>query len=132
MGNPPNKVFQKPEITAEAAAKFDQGSFLKFILRLPFINGATMFEFIWSIVRAAKWAGGNGIGARMTAMNFTKEDSQKLYAGSKKLGATPFAAFTYAGVKACTEVLKQRPLALTQQASLQTRHFPLPGQSPGQ
>merc|ERR1719401_75838 len=62
-------------------------------------------------------------------MNLNEEESQRLYLGAKKLGVKPFAMFTYAAVKACKEVLGQQPLAITQQASLQTRHFPLEGQN---
>lgn len=128
MGNPPNKVFQKPEISPQAAAKFDEPSFICFLLKMPFNVSRNMFAVIWNVVLAAKWAGGNGFGPRITAMNFTKEESARLYAGCKKQGATPFAALTYAGVKAAKDVLKESPLCLTQQASLQTRHFPVTGQ----
>ena len=58
-------------------------------------------------------------------MNLTKEESQKLYHGAKTIGMKPFAVFTYAAVKACREVLKQSPVCITQQASLQTRHYPM-------
>jgi len=125
VGNPPNKVFQKPEITAKAAGKFDQGSFLLFLLKLPTNTAKNVWTFWWFAVRSAKWAGGNGFGPRITALNFSKEDSAKLYHGAKTVGLTPFSAFSYALVKACNEILKQKPLAFTQQSSLQTRHFPL-------
>merc|ERR1719254_319913 len=86
------------------------------------------FNMLWNIVRAARWAGGHGFQPRSTAMNFTKEESDKLFSASKKLGVKPFAFFTYAAVKACKEVLGEAPLSVTQQASLQTRHYPMEGQ----
>lgn len=76
-------------------------------------------------MRAFKWAGGNGFGVKITAMNLTKEESQKLYHGAMAVGMQPFSVFTYAAVKACREVLQQSPVTITQQASLQTRHYPL-------
>ena len=127
VGKAPNDVFQRPELKAESIPKFDEGSFIVFLLKQPVILLYTLFFTFWNIVRAAKWAGGNGIGPRPVAMNFSKEDSNKLYAGAKAQGATPFAAFTYAGVKACAEVLGQKPLRIVQQASLQTNHYPIPG-----
>lgn len=127
MGNPPREVFQKPQITDEAAALFDQSWFLYFLLKMPFVIATNYFMMLWNFVRAAKWAGGNGIGPRSTAMNFNKEESDKLYTTAKKLGVKPFALFTYAAVKACKEVLGEAPISITQQASLQTRHYPLEG-----
>lgn len=128
MGNPPNKVFQKPEITAEAAAKFDQCWFLPFLLKMPFVIAKNWFNMLWIFVRSAKWAGGNGIAMKATAMNFTEQESNRLYSAARKLGFSPFAIFTHAAVKACREVLGETPLSLTQQASLQARHFPLDSQ----
>jgi hypothetical protein len=129
MGNPPNKVFQAPEILPASAAKFDEGSFLCFLLMMPLNLGRNWWMILWNAVRAARWAGGNGFGFKMTALNFTKEESDRLYNGAKALGVKPFALWTYAGAKACKEVLGQAPLGLTQQASLQTRHYPLPEQT---
>jgi hypothetical protein len=129
IGNPPNDVFQQPLITDAAAAKFDEGWFLCFLLKMPVVLAMNIFCIFWNIVRAFKWAGGNGFGPKITAMNFSKEESERLYTGAKALGIKPFAAFTYATVKACEEVLKERPLSITQQASLQTRHFPAANQS---
>ena len=65
-----------------------------------------------------KWSGGNGIGPKITALNFDVEESLQLYKGCKALGATPFAAFTHAAVKACREVLHESPSVILQQASL--------------
>lgn len=129
MGNAPNKVFQEPEITAEAAAKFNEGSFILFLLQMPFAIAWTWINIVWNLVRAAKWAGGNGVGFKMTALNFTKEESAQLYAGAKALGVKPFAVFTYAAVKACKEVLGQAPTSITNQSSIQTRHYPLKDQT---
>jgi len=128
MGNPPNSVFQKPEITSSAASKFDEPSFLAFLLSMPLNLARTTFFLVWGGVRSAKWAGGNGIGPRISAMNFTKEESARLYSGAKALGVKPFAVMTYAATKACKEILGEQPLGITQQASLQTRHFPMSGQ----
>jgi len=129
MGNPPNAVFQKPELSSEAAAKVDQAWFLWFLLKMPINLARNFFGVFWNIVRSFKWAGGNGLGPKVTAMNFSKEDSDRLYAGAKALGATPFACMTYAAVKASREVLKQQPYSIVQQASLQTRHYPVENQT---
>jgi hypothetical protein len=129
VGNAPNKVFQSPSITPEAAAKFDEGSFLLFLLNLVINLARNWAAILWNIVRSAKWAGGNGFAFKITALNFTKEESERLYSGCKAVGIKPFAVWTYAGVKACEEVLGEKPVGLTQQASLQTRHFPIPGQT---
>lgn len=90
-----------------------------------------MIGLVWNAVRAAKWAGGNGLGPRMTAMNFSPEESAALYRGAKAKGATPFACFTFAAMKALEEVVRQRPSSIVQQASLQTQHFPVAGQAAG-
>merc|ERR1719393_253287 len=111
MGNPPNKVFVTPEITPEAAKKFDEP-----------------WNFCWNFVRSWRCLGGNGFGFKITAMNFDKDESGRLYMGCKEAGTSVFAAYTYATVKACDEVLGQHPYGITQQASLQTRHFPVEGQ----
>jgi len=129
VGNKPCKVFQEPELAEKSARLFDRASFLLFILQLPFALAKNLLMILWNAVRAASWAGGNGFGFKCVCMNFTLEGSELLYAGAKKMGVSPFAAFTHAAVKACTEVLGERPLSITQQASLQTRHYPLPEQS---
>lgn len=129
IGNPPNKVFQRPEITAASAAKFDQGSFLCFLLKMPWNIARNWWNILWNATRAFQWAGGNTVGPKITALNLSKEDSLRLYNGAKALGVKPFAVWTYASVKACKEVLGTMPTGLTQQASLQTRHFPLEGQT---
>lgn len=61
-------------------------------------------------------------------MNFDKEESLLLYKGCKALKTRPFAAFTYAAVKACREVLKEGPTSIVQQASMQRQHYPAPDQ----
>jgi hypothetical protein len=129
MGNAPNKVFQKPNLKEESIDRFDGGSFMCFLLQLPFLTFRNWLCFLWHIVRAWKCFGGNGFGPKTIAMNFTEEESNRLYGGAKAQGITPFAAFTYAAVKACDVVLGQKPRGITQQASLQTRHFPLPNQA---
>jgi len=132
MGNPPNPVFQKPVITAAAAAKADSHAdmigFGKFMLSMPINLAVSLGGMLWNGVRAAKWAGGNGIGAKITAMNFNEAESKALYNGAKALGVSPFACFTYAAHKATSEVLGQPFTTIVQQASLQTRHFPVTGQ----
>ena len=61
-------------------------------------------------------------------MNFTREESARLYRGSKRLGGSPFSAFVYATHKACVAVLGHGFTTIAQQASLQTKHFPCAGQ----
>ena len=51
-----------------------------------------------------------------------------LYTGCKALGVSPFAAMPWTTVRACKEVVGHQPKRILQQASLQTRHFPVPGQ----
>ena len=129
IGNSPNNVYQRPELKAETIPKVDEGSFILFLFTIPFKTAGTLFMTLWNLVRAAKWAGGNGLGPRVVAMNFSKEESARLYAGAKAKGVSPFACFTYAGVKACGEVLQQQPKTICQQASLQTTHYPIPDAS---
>lgn len=126
VGNAPNDVYQRPQLKAESIPIVDEGSFMLFLVTIPFKTAGTLFMTLWNLVRAAKWAGGNGLGPRVVAMNFSKEESAKLYAGAKAKGVSPFACFTYAGVKACGEVLQQQPATICQQASLQTTHYPIP------
>eukprot|EP00747_Dinoflagellata_sp_TGD_P069402 gnl/TRDRNA2_/TRDRNA2_156117_c1_seq1.p1 gnl/TRDRNA2_/TRDRNA2_156117_c1~~gnl/TRDRNA2_/TRDRNA2_156117_c1_seq1.p1 ORF type:complete len:353 (+),score=43.69 gnl/TRDRNA2_/TRDRNA2_156117_c1_seq1:50-1060(+) len=120
MGMAPNKVFQKPEIKPESAAKFDQGSFLAFLLQMPVNTAINLWNIQWNGFRSAKWAGGNGFGPRISGMNFNEEESGKLYHGAKKVGLTPFGAMAYAVIKACKEVMGDQPRYMTQQSSLQT------------
>ena len=63
-------------------------------------------------------------GCDLQALNFTEAESRALYSGAKALGVSPFACFTYAAHRACTEVLHQPFLVIAQQANLQARHFP--------
>jgi len=128
VGNKPNNVFQKPEVLAESAAKMDEGSFLYFLAKMPFNIAMQFLPAVWNLIRTSEWAGGNGVGWKLCAMNFTVEESAQLYQGCKAIGIKPFAAFTYAGVKAAKEVFGEQPTAITQQASLQTRHYPAPNQ----
>jgi len=123
-----NDVFQKPEMDPESAKVFDRASFCRLLCVQPYNLARSLGGMLWNLVRAAKWAGGNGICPHMVVMNFDKEDSLKLYQGCKALGATPFAAFTHAAVKAAREVLGEAPANIVQQASLQTRHFPVASQ----
>merc|ERR1719191_1352849 len=95
---------------------------------MPFNLARSIWFTCWNMTRAWRCFGGNGFGFKITAMNFDEEESGRLYMGCKALGLSPFSAFTYASVKACDEVLGQRPYGITQQASLQTRHFPVDGQ----
>jgi hypothetical protein len=130
-GLPPKKVFQRPEMKPESAAKLDEASFLLFLAKLPFNLFSNLRAAIWNLTRAAKWAGGNGAFVPIVVtMNFTEDESAKLYAGAKKQGASIFAAMSYATVKACKEVLGQAPTAIANQASTQTRHYPAAGQAP--
>jgi len=128
-GLPPKKVFAYPQLSAEAAPKLDQPSFLYFLAKMPSNIFKNVSGAIWNTVRAAYWAGGNGaFVARIVSMNFSKAESDKLAKGAKAIGVKPFACFTYAAVKACKEVLGQTPVNICNQASLQTRCYPVPGQ----
>jgi len=128
-GLPAKRVFAKPMIAPESAAKLDAYSFPLFLAKLPINVFRNTYGAIWNVVRSASWAGGNGAFVpRIVSMNFTNEESLKLYKGAKKLGASPFSVFTYASVKACREVLSQQPTCICNQASLQTRHYPVAGQ----
>jgi len=128
MGLAPTAVFEKPTISPDAAAKADAPSFLVFLAKLP-INVAFAFGgALWNGLRSAQWAGGNGFGFKITAMNFNEAESKALYNGAKTLGVTPFACFTFAAHRACKAVLGQGFKRIVQQASLQTRHFPVENQ----
>ena len=50
---------------------------------------------------------------------------------AEKEGCALACLHSYAATKACVEVLHQRPLSITQQASLQSRHYRLPQQAAG-
>lgn len=134
MGEPPLEIFvqEKTKITEAAAAMVDAAAdtagFARFLLVLPLNLANSLGGLLWNGVRAATWAGGNGLGFKMTAMNFSEAESKALYNGAKALGVSPFACFTFAAHKACKEVLGQPFHTMVQQASLQTRHFPLADQ----
>jgi len=129
IGLPKKDVFAYPTITAEAAAKLDSPSFLYFLLKMPSNVFKNVFGAVWNVTRAAKWAGGHGAFVpSVLAMNFTKEESAKLAKGAKKLGVSPFACFTHAAVKAAAEVFGEQPVNICNQASLQTRCFPVANQ----
>lgn len=49
--------------------------------------------------------------------------SDSIVAGLKAKGAKPFAGFTWAAIAACKNLGLSVPASITQQASLQTRHF---------
>lgn len=127
-GNKPNNVFQRPEIDPKFAKILDQGSFLWFMLKMPFNIAWNVKGWLWSMFRSFKCFGGNGFGFRMCFMNFSPEESKKLAAGAKAMGVKPFGVFCYAGVKASEEVMKERALCITQQASMQSRYYRAPGQ----
>jgi len=128
-GLAPKRVFAKPAISESSAAKFDDGSFALFLATLPINVFKNIAGAVWNNIRSAKWAGGNGAFVpQIVSMNFTDEDSAKLLKGAKALNTSPFACFTYAAVKACKEVLGQQPTVVCNQASLQTRHYPVAGQ----
>jgi len=129
VGLPPKKVFMYPEISAEAAAKLDSASFCLFLAKMPINIFRNVAGAVWNVVRSARWAGGNGAFVpRIVSMNFTNEESAKLAKAAKVMGVSPFACFTYAAVKACDEVLGQKPVNICNQASLQTRCYPAAGQ----
>jgi len=129
VGLAPKKVFAYPVISAEAAAKLDAPSFLYYLAKMPSNVFKNVAGAVWNVVRSASWAGGHGAFVpRIVAMNFSKEESDKLAKGAKALGVAPFACFTHAAIKACKEVLGEQPVNICNQASLQTRAFPVPGQ----
>lgn len=89
-GLPPKAVFAKPEISAEGAAKFDEASFLLFLLKMPFNVFMNVRGAVWNMIRAATWAGGNeAFAPKIVAMNFTNEESEKLTKGCKKVRGQP-------------------------------------------
>lgn len=128
---PPNAVFASPSISAAAAAKADSAAFAPYLAKLPVNLARSLGGVLWNAIRAAEWAGGNGFGFKVTAMNFDEAESEALYRGAKALGVSPFACFTYAAHRATTDVLGQPFERIVQQASLQTRHFPLAEQKQG-
>ena len=131
-GAPPNAVFASPSISSAAAAQADSAAFAPYLLKLPVNLARSLGGVLWNAIRAAEWAGGNGFGFKVTAMNFDEAESEALYRGAKALGVSPFACFTYAAHRATADVLGQPFERIVQQASLQTRHFPLPdGQQRG-
>ena len=117
-----------PNIDPTIAAKLDDGSFARFLCKMPLNLAKNVGGIMWNVMRSVKWAGGNGIGFKMCAMNFNVEESKQLYEGAKVMGLKPFACFSYAAVKACKEVLGEKPLNICQQASLQSRYYPVEGQ----
>jgi hypothetical protein len=124
VGNAPNEVFVSTAISAAAAKKADSVSFLAFLLKQPYNLAIGLGYAIWNATRASKCVGGNGFSPTLKVLNLTKEESDALYAGSKKLGASPFAVFTYAAQKAMKEVVGQPFNNIVNQASLQREHFP--------
>jgi len=128
-GLPPKAVFAKPEISVEGAATLDDVSFLPFLLKMPFNIFLSVRAAVWNTIRAATWAGGNeAFKPCIATMNFTNEESAQLAKGAKKLGASPFAAFTHASQKAMVEVVGTPFDTICNQASLQTRFYPVEGQ----
>jgi len=127
MGNK-ETVFVKPAITTAAAAKADAGSFVWFLLKQPINLWRGLSGAIWNAIRNAKWAGGNGLGFKITALNFTESESKALYNGASAQGASVFACYTYAAHKATKEIVGHSFTRMVQQASLQTRHFPVAAQ----
>ena len=128
-GLPPAKQFKWPTILPESAAKLDSASFLAFLAKIPINVASNVAGAVWMVTRAARWAGGNGsFAARIVCIDFTQEESAKLAKGAKAMGATVYACWTHAAVKACKEVFKECPTVITNQASLQTRHYPSAGQ----
>lgn len=131
VGAPPNAVFASPTISVAAAAQADASAFAPYLLKLPVNLARSLGGVLWNAIRAAEWAGGNGFGFKLTAMNFDEAESEALYRGARALGVSPFACFTYAAHRACADVLGQPFERIVQQANLQTRHFPLPQQKSG-
>ena len=129
-GLPPKpNVFPWPTIKPESAAKLDEASFLAFLAKIPLNVARNVAGSVWMVTRAARWAGGNGsFAARIVCIDFTQEESAKLAKGAKAMGATVYACWTHAAVKACKEVFQECPTSITNQASLQTRHYPVEGQ----
>lgn len=128
-GEEPRDVFQKPEITKEAAAVVDSNFYFLFFLgKLPWNIAKNLTGFVWNMIRAAKWAGGNGLGMRTATMNWTAQESDDFYTGCKAKGVSPSAAMKYACVKAAYDVTGYTANNIVTQSSLQTRHFPVKDQ----
>ena len=128
-GLPPKQVFAKPTVAPDSAKKMDRGSFLFFLAKQPVYLAKSLGGAIWNFTRAAYWAGGNGAFVpRIVSLNLTEDESAKLAESAKKMGTSPFAVFTHAAVAACKDVLHQQPVNIVNQASMQTRHYPVAGQ----
>jgi hypothetical protein len=90
-GEAPNAIFQEPRLSPNSAAKFDRGSFAWFLILLPKNCAFSIWGFLWAIFRAMPCFGGNAPGPKVTAMNFTKEESAALYARTMDSLLTPMS-----------------------------------------
>ena len=131
-GESPQTVFQSAlstDIMPAAAATLDAAvPFALYLAKMPLNLAKSLGGALWNAISAQPRFGGNGFGFKLCAMNLDEEESKALYNGAKALGVSPFACFTWAGVRACKRVLGYQPKRIVQQASLQTRHFPVEGQ----
>ena len=98
---PRNTVFVSPDIEPAVATELDDGSFVGFLAKMPLNLAKNVGGIMWNVMRSVKWAGGNGIGFKMCALNFSPEESTQLYEGAKAMGIKPFACFTYVPTAPC-------------------------------
>lgn len=114
---------RKLTLKEESAKKLDM-NFGWFLLRQARAVLLNTHYMVWqAFCTSPKYLGGPGLGVHMCVLNFDEKDSKLLKDMAGKMGVKPFAAFTYAGVKAYNEVLGYSPRAIVQQASMQTRHY---------
>lgn len=125
-GDEPQDVFmaEKLQLTPEAASKIDANTdFGKFMCRLPGNMFSNLSDFMWQSMRCMPFFGGDGFKFRYTVLNFDEDMSAKVVAGMKKQGIKPFAGVTWATATAFKNVIGHYPYGVTQQASLQHRHY---------
>ena len=117
-------VFASVTLSGEAKAKLEANTnFGAFLLRYPFVLWANLSVYAWQLLGSMPFCGGPGFKFEYTYFNFDETTSAKLTAALKARGVKPFAGFTWAGINAANTILGSHPWAITQQASVQTRHF---------
>ena len=128
-GEAPTAVFKagKTVLKAESKATLDKRSFLGYLCRLPYCVVLNVSAAAWSFTGALPCFGGAGLSPEVACIVLSEAQSAALAARAKERGAKPFAALTWACVKAYKRVLGRYPANIVQQASYQTRHYPVAG-----
>ena len=60
---------------------------------------------------------------KCSPINYDLRDSELLAKGAALAGVKPYAAMTYAAVRAYREILHADPVSIIQQSSLMSRHY---------